>query len=214
MSRNLRYAVLIPLSVLAFYVLFVLPDIDLGWPGGLAMLAGAWLVWYLLWATMQESAAAAKTDGSAAPVSPGEQRAWIGLVFTAAILAYYALRSTQMVAADGSMAPEASAIGRHIGMLVVAWLVVMQLLRKRWRDTVEQDERDRQIEARAGGWARIALSVFVIALAVTFAFSPLDRLAWAKPMTISNLLMIGLIASSLLEYLATGVAYWRDRRGA
>ena len=114
MPRSLRYAVLIPLSILAFYVLFVLPDIDLGWAGGLAVLAGAWVVWYLLWATLQESAASARADEAAAPVSPGEQRAWIGLVFTAAILVYFALRSPQMVAADGTMAPEASAIGRHI----------------------------------------------------------------------------------------------------
>jgi len=214
MPRSLRYAVLIPLSILAFYVLFVLPDIDLGWAGGLAVLAGAWVVWYLLWATLQESVAAARADEAAAPVSPGEQRAWIGLVFTAAILVYFALRSPQMVAADGTMAPEASAIGRHIAMLVVAWLVAMQLLRKRWLDTVEEDERDRTIQARAGGWARIGLSVFVVALAVTFAFSPPDRLAWARPMTLSNLLMAGLIASCLLEYAVTGIAYWRDRHGA
>jgi uncharacterized membrane protein len=214
MSRSLRYAVLIPLSIIAFYVLFVLPDIDLGWPGGLAMLAAAWLVWYLLWATMQESAAAAKTSELAVPVSPGEQRAWIGLIFTAAILLYYALRGSQMVAADGTMAPEASAIGKHIGMLVVGWLVVMRVLRKRWRDTVEEDERDRQIQGHASGWARMGLSVFVIGLAVMFAFSPLDHLAWAKPMTLSNLLMTGLIATSLLEYAVTGLAYWRDRRSA
>lgn len=215
MPRSLRYAVLIPLSVLAFYVLFVLPDIDLGWVGGLAMLAGAWLVWYLLWATMQESAAAAKIgDVAAAPASPGEQRAWIGLAFTTAILVYYALRGSQMVAADGTMAPEASAIGRHIAMLVVGWLVVMQVLRKRWRDTVEEDERDRIIQARAESWARMGLSVFVLAIAVMFAFSPSDRLAWARPMTISNLMMTGLIVSCLLEYALTGVAYWRDRRGA
>jgi len=214
MPRSLRYAVLIPLSILAFYVLFVLPDIDLGWPGGLAMLGAAWLVWYLLWSTMRESAAAAKTDESMATVSPGEQRAWIGVIFTAAILAYYALRGSQMVAADGSMAPEASAIGRHVGWLVVAWLVVMQVLRKRWRDTVEVDERDRQIEARASGWARGGLSVFVLALAVMFAFSPLDHLAWARPMAMSNLLMAGLIASCLLEYAVTGITYWHDRRGA
>lgn len=50
MSRYLRYAILIPLSVVAFYVLFVLPDINLGWFGGLALLAGSWCVWYLLWA--------------------------------------------------------------------------------------------------------------------------------------------------------------------
>ncbi|HEY8587556.1 MAG TPA: DUF2178 domain-containing protein [Rhodanobacter sp.] len=214
MSRSLRYAVLIPLSVFAFYVLFVLPDIDLGWPGGLAVLAGAWLVWYLLWATLRESAAAARTDERLATISPGEQQAWIGLVFTAAILAYYALRGSQMVADDGSMAPEATAIGKHIGMLIVGWLVVMHVLRKRWRDTVAEDERDRVILARASGWARVGLSVFVIGVAVTFAFSPLERLAWAQPMTISNLMMMALIAASLLEYAVTGLTYWRDRRDA
>jgi hypothetical protein len=214
MSRNVRYLVLVPLSVAAIYVLFVLPGVDLGWAGGLAVLGAAWLVWYLLWATLQESAAAAGRDEAAAPVSPGEQRAWIGLVFTAAIVVYYFLRGSQMVAADGSMAPEASAIGRHIGMLVVGWLVVMRLLRHRWRDTVEQDERDRRIEARACNWARVGLSVFVIGLAVMFAFSPLERLAWARPMAVANVLVIGLMASCLLEYLATGLAYWHDRRSA
>lgn len=135
MSRALRYVLLIPLSVQAFYMLFVLPDIDLGWPGGLAMLGAAWLVWYLLWATMQKSAAAARTDESVAAVSPGEQRAWIGLIFA-------------------------------------------------------------------------------LSLAITFAFSPLVHLAWAKPMTLPNLLMTGVIPSSLLAYAATGLTYWHDRRGA
>jgi uncharacterized membrane protein YidH (DUF202 family) len=84
-------------------------------------------------------------------------------------------------------------------------------LRKRWRDMVEQDERDRVIQARASNWARCALSVFVFGVAVMFAFSPLDHLQWAKPMTISNLMMIALIGSSLLEYAVTGATYWRDR---
>lgn len=210
MSRSLRYAVLIPLSVLAFYVLFVLPDVDLGWPGGLALLAGAWLVWYLLWAAW--TAPGTSPGEAVAAVSPGEQRAWIGLLFTLAILLYFGLRATQMVGADGGRAPEATAIGRHIGMMVVAWLVVMQVLRRRWRDRVEADERDRAIEARAAGWARGSLVVFVVALAVLFAFTPPDRLAWARPMTLSNMLMAGLIGSCLLEYLVTGLAYWRDRR--
>lgn len=212
MSVGLRYAIWIPLSVLAFYLLFVLPDVDLGWPGGLTVLAAAWLVWYQLWETMRKSAASARlNDSAAATASPGEQQAWIGLVFTIAILVYYGLRAPLMVAADGGRAPEAAAIGQHIGYLVVAWLVVMQALRKRWRDTVEQDERDRTIQASATRWARGGLSVFVIGVAVTFAFTPLERLHWAQPMTISNLMMAGLIATCLLEYLVTALAYWRDR---
>jgi hypothetical protein len=211
MSPALRYLILVPLSLLAIYALFVLPDVDLGWPGGLALLGGAWLVWYLLWATLRKSAAAARIGDEAAIASPGEQRAWIGLVFTAAILGYYALRASQMVAADGSMAPEAAIIGRHIGFLIVGWLVVMRVLRKRWRDTVEMDERDRIIDARANAWARWTLSLFVLALAVLLAFSPLERLHWVTPMALSNLMMVALIGSSLLEYAVTGVTYWRDR---
>ncbi len=211
MKPSLRYLVLVPLSVLAFFVLFVLPDIDLGWPGGLAVLGGAWLVWYLLWVTLQQSAAAARLNDAAAIASPGEQQAWIGLIFTAAILVYYALRAGQMVAPDGSRAPEAAAIGGHIAFLVIAWLVTMQMLRQRWRDTVEWDERDRMISARASDWARYGLSLFVFSVAVMFAFSPLDRLQWAHPMAISNLIMIALIGSSLLEYAVIGVAYWRSR---
>ena len=214
MARAWRYVVLIPLSVLALYALFVLPDINLGWPAGLAMLGATWLVWYLLWATLRESAMAARTDETSASVSPGEQRAWVGLVFTLAILVYFALRASQMVAADGSMAPEATAIGKHIGMLVAGWLVVMEVLRRRWHDTVESDERDRLIQARASGWARGGLSLFALALALMFAFSPLDHLAWTKPMPVSNLLMAGLIGSCLLEYALTGLSYWRDRRDA
>lgn len=212
MKQSLRYLIFVPLSVLAFYALFVLPDIDLGWPGGLAVLAAAWLVWYQLWLTLRASAQAAQRGELAkATASPGEQGAWIGLLFTAAILVYFALRSPLLVAADGGRAPEAAAIGRHIGMLVVGWLVVMQVLRNHWRDRVEKDERDRTIEARANGWARGSISAFVVGLAVTFAFTPVERLHWAQPMMVSNLLMMGLVASCALEYAVTAVAYWRDR---
>ena len=144
-------------------------------------------------------------------ISSGEQRAWVGLIFTTGILIYFALHSAQMVAVDGSMAPEASALGRHIVMLIVFWQIAMYVLRKRQHDAVELDERDRSIHARFDGVAHIALSVFVLVIAVMFAFSPLDRLTWAKPMTISNLMLYGLIASSALGYLVTGVTYWRGR---
>ncbi|MGH8127229.1 MAG: DUF2178 domain-containing protein [Gammaproteobacteria bacterium] len=211
MNRSLRYAVLIPLSVLAFYALFVMPGINLDWLGNLAIFAVAWLVWYLLWATMKKSAAAAKTDETVATISPSEQRAWVGLIFTVGILIYFALHSAQMVAPDGSMAPRASRIGQHIVMLIIFGLIVMRVLRKRWRDAVKQDERDRIIHARANRWARIALSIFVLSVAILFALSPLDHLQWAKPMAISNLMMFGLIACSVLGYLVTGVTYWRER---
>src|SRR5690606_6148922 len=129
--------------------------------------------WYLLWATWQSGQAMGE---AVATVSPGEQQAWTGLVFTLAILLYFGLRASQMVGPDGGRAPEATVIGRHVAMLVVAWLVVMRVLRQRWRDRVQADERDRAIAKHAAGWARGSLVVFVIALAVLFAFTPPDRL--------------------------------------
>jgi hypothetical protein len=212
-SRSLRYAVLIPLAILAFALEFVVPHPGWELPLRSGVLIAACVVWYLLWATMRMPASASRGD-AAAPVSPAEQRAWVGLLFTAAILVFYALRGGEMVAADGTMAPAASAIGRHIGTLVLVWLVVMRVLRRRWHDTVDEDERDRAIHARACGWARSALSVFVFGVALAFAFSPLDRLGWARPMMLSNLMMVGLVATSLVEYTATGLSYWRDRHRA
>lgn len=214
MNRSLRLALLVPLSVAAFCVLFVLPDIDLGWIGSLVLLAGAWVVWYLLWQTLQEWSVAARSSDTTTAPSPGEWQAWIGLLFTAAILVYYASRAPHMVAADGSMAPEASVIGRHVALLVICWLVVMRVVRGHWRDRVDEDERDRQIQARATTWAHCGLSVFVLGLALMLAFSPLERLRWAVPMALANILVGGLIATSLLEYLVTGIGYWRDRRDA
>lgn len=212
MKRSLRLALLIPLSLAAFAVLFLLPGLHLGGIGSGAVLIAAWVVWYLLWQTLREWPAQSHSGDGVAMPSPGEWHAWIGLLFSAAILLYLGTHNAQMVATDGSMSRAATPIGRHIAMLVIAWLVVMQVLRKYWRDTVQSDERDRAIQARATSWARGALTVFVIALAVMFAFSPLDRLQWAMPMTLSNLLIAGVIGSCVLEYLVSGLSYWRDRR--
>lgn len=212
MSPSLRIALLLPLSLAAFVVLFVMPDVDLGWLGGIALLGGSWLAWYQLWLALRDGAAQARLGEGGAWPSPGEQGAWIGAFFTAVILAYLGLHGDEMIGPDGGRAREASAIGRHIAFLVVAWLVVMQVLRNHRRDAVEADERDRAIQARAASWARGGLVVFLIGVAVLTAFTPPARLAWASPMRVSNVMMAAVIASCLLEYLVTGVAYWRDRR--
>lgn len=211
-----HYLILVPLAAIAVYVLFIAPDVDLGWIGNLLMLGACWTVFYLLWRGPKPDAE--QTDGEhssgsdlLAGLSPAELSAWVGLAFTAAILAYFALRSSQMVADDGSMAPEASAIGQHIGILVIGWLVLSSILRSGQRDAVSEDERDRVIAHRATGWARMALVVFVIGVAVTFAFTPPEHLQWAAPMVISNMMMFGLLVSCLFEYGITALAYLRDR---
>ncbi len=104
-------------------------------------------------------------------------------------------------------APAASAIGSHISMLVIAWLVVMQVLRKLRRHTLETNTRERRIETRASNWASGGLTAFVLTFAVIFTFSRLYQLGWAKRMTIPNLLLFTLIAPGLLEYATTGLSY-------
>src|SRR5258705_6031233 len=94
MRRTFRYAILVPLSVLAFYLLFVLPDVDLGWPGGLALLGCSWLGWGLLWATVRGRGTSPGQKGELPPASPGEEGAWLGVWFTPGTLLYYALRAS------------------------------------------------------------------------------------------------------------------------
>ena len=52
MSHRLRLAFLLPLSLLFAVVLFVLPDFDLGIPGGLAVVVCAWVVWISTWVSL------------------------------------------------------------------------------------------------------------------------------------------------------------------
>ncbi|GAB2652476.1 hypothetical protein GCM10027193_02130 [Arenimonas aestuarii] len=143
-------------------------------------------------------------------VSPGEWRAWIGLGFTALVAAYLLTKADVIAAASDHR--DLGRIGRNIVLLLIAWAVVSQTLQWRWQGKVLEDERDRDIERKAAGWARAALVAVVLGLAFMFGFSPAERLAWATPITIAHLLLFGLVWHSLVEYAVTVAAYWRDRR--
>ena len=177
MSHRLRLAFLLPLSLLFAVVLFVLPDFDLGIPGGLAVVVCA----------------------------------WVGAAFSAMILAYTIIWAPAMVVTNGGISPEATVIAKRIGTLVVLWMLAMHLLRKRWHDKVEADERDRVIAARGERWARMALSVFAISLAVTLAFTPAARLDWATPIMLASMLVMAVIGAALVEHVVGAAGYWRDR---
>jgi uncharacterized membrane protein len=151
------------------------------------------------------------TGGLENEVSPGEWRAWIALGFTAAIAAYAIANAQVFQGAPLWQNPDANRVGRNIALLAIAWAILSQVLQARWRGKVQEDERDRQIEARANVSARISLSVYVIGLAVMFGFSPAAKLAWAPPPMIAHLLIVGLILSCLIEWGVTAVSYWRDR---
>jgi uncharacterized membrane protein len=89
---------------------------------------------------------------------------------------------------------------------------VSQLLLSRWKGRVLEDERDREIEVRAAGWARFALVFMVIGIAVMLAMSPPEKLAWATHIATAHLLVFALVWHSLVEHAVTGISYWRDRR--
>jgi hypothetical protein len=146
-------------------------------------------------------------------VSPGEWKAWIGLGFMAVATVYFVSRMLGIAAGDPFDAPVPREVARNLVLLLVAWIVLSQVVASRWAGRVQDDERDRRIEAQAGDWGRTALVFVVIGLAVLFGFSPADRLQWATHAMIANLLVFALLWGWLVEHAATVWMYWRDRRG-
>lgn len=144
-------------------------------------------------------------------MSRGEWRAWLGCAFTLVIGVYSVVHAHAFQGPPLTHNPDANHVGRNVVMMLVSWMILAHVLDQRWRGAVREDERDREIAARATGWARMTLVVLAIALAVLLSFSPAERLTWAPPPMIGHLLIVGLIASCVVEYAVTALSYWRDR---
>lgn len=197
---------LVVLAGVAFWMLLAGPDqtlgIDLGGFGFGLMTLVAWLAVHGI-----SVAPRGELDDA---VSPGEWRAWIGLGFTAVAGAYLLAKAELIVGATDLR--DLDGVGRNIVLLLISWAVVSQVLHWRWKGKVLEDERDREIEVRAAGWARGALVYVVIGVAVMLALSPAAKLAWATHIAIAHLLVFALVWHCLVEYAVTAVSYWRDRR--
>ncbi|HEY2344365.1 MAG TPA: hypothetical protein VGH80_00630 [Xanthomonadaceae bacterium] len=201
------FVALVIVAAVALWLLLAGPvnivGIDTGQAGMALLVSVAWIAVYAV--------ARMPAGGIEKTISPGEWKAWTGLGF-AAVVGAYALAHAQVF--DGPSMwhnPDANRVGRNIAMLVIAWAVLSQVLQRRWKDGVQRDERDRDIATRASGWARGTLSGYAIGLAVLLGFTPAERLAWAPPPMIAQMLVLGLILSCLVEYAVTAVSYWRDR---
>lgn len=142
-------------------------------------------------------------------ISPGEWKAWIGFAFMLAATVYFVSHAE---AFSGHERAAAQRVATNLVLLLVAWAVLSKLMASRWKDRVQQDERDREIETRGAAWGRGALVVGVIFLAVTLGLSPEHRLHWATHFAIGNLLVLVLMVGWLAECLAIAITYWRDRR--
>lgn len=199
-------AVLVALAGIASWLLLAGPDRILGLDSGNV---GVVLAAAVAWGALYGVSVAPRGELDDA-VSPGEWKAWIGLGITS-LVAVYLLAKADVIAAAADHR-ELGAVGRSVVMLLIAWGVLSYQMESRWKHQVIEDERDREIESRAAGWARVALVFSLIGLVVMFGLSPAERLGWATPMVIAHLLIFALVWSSIVEYAVIGICYWRDRR--
>lgn len=172
--------------------------------------AGVVLLMAAAWASLHAISRTPRGELDAA-ISPGEWKAWIGAAFMAVAVVYFLARLH--VFGDGAAwnNPDARAVGRNLVLLLVAWSILLQVMSSRWKDRVHEDERDREIARHASGWGRGALTVFLIGLAATLAFSPEDRLQWASHFMLANLMILALMVGCLFEYATSAMHYRRDR---
>ena len=199
---------LLAIALPAFWLLLAGPERVLGFDTGkLGMVLLVTSAWTSLLALSQ-----LPRGEDEATVSPGEWKAWIGLGFMLAATAYFLARLHLFAGESFPHAPLSSGVARNLVMLLVAWVVLSQVVATRWKGRVQEDERDREIEANAAEWGRGGLVFCVIGVAVLLGFSPAERLQWATPFMVANLLVFALMWGWLVEYAATVAMYWRDRR--
>ncbi len=173
---------------------------------------GAILLVTIAWTSLYAVSALPKNGEFERQVSPGEWRAWIGVGFMAIALVYFLAKLPLFQGEAFGRAYHASAVGRNLVLLLIAWTVLEGLLSQRWKDRVQADERDRQIRMRADRGGHTALVVALVTLAVSLGFAPADRLAWASHFMIANLIVAALMFGWLVEYLIMARQYWQDRR--
>lgn len=195
-------------AALSLWLLLAGPARILGFDGGqagmLLLLATAWVSLYRISRTSR-----GQLEGMA---SPGEWRAWLGAGFMLVAVIYFLVKAQVFQRMSAWNDPDAAAVARNLVMLLIAWAVLANVLASRWKGAVREDERDREIEKQAAGWGRGALVFCIIGIVVMLGFSPAQKLQWAKPFVIANLLVFALMWGWLCEYAATALMYWRDRR--
>lgn len=204
--RRWGLPILVLVGGLSLWLLLAGPSRVLGLDGGRW---GVVLLVAVAWGSLLAVQSLPRGDFEQA--SPGEWKAWIGVLFMAVAVGYFLAKIQVFQAPALPHNPQATAVGRNVVMLLVAWTVLSGVVAARWKGSVQEDERDRDIARKASGWGRGATIACVVGLAVTLGFSPADRLLWATHLMIANLLVLSLMCGCLFEYAATAIAYWRDR---
>jgi hypothetical protein len=177
----------------------------LGWVGTLLFVVAVWF--------MVDAVHRIPHSEDEALIAPGEWQAWIGVAFVGAVIAASLLNADAFrpEVPIGRNA-EAGAVGKHIGTLFVAWLVLAYVLKERWSGKVLADERDVQIALLASQWGRGATAFCIIAIAVMLGFSDTERLRELSYPFIAQMLMFALLWGLWFDQLIAALLYWRDRR--
>ena len=181
----------------------------LGWDAGnLGMVLLIVSAWGLLY-----SVSRLPSEALARSASPAEWKARVGAGFTLVAMAYFFAKMHAFNDAPIPHNPDATAVGRNLVLLLIAWTILSSVLASRWKGVVEEDERDLEIAVQAAGWGRGALIFSIVGIAVMLGFTPASRLAWATPLMIGNLLIFALMWGWLCEYMATLISYRNDKKG-
>lgn len=142
--------------------------------------------------------------------APAEIDAWLALAYTGVVIAWLLSHASAFMV--DWMGPGTKAASIVLLQVVVAYVVISTVLRRRRGKAVQEDERDRAIRCGAARWGRHVLIACIVVLMCVLGMSPAHKLAWANPSTVAFLLFLGLLLGWLLENAATLVYYWRDRR--
>ncbi len=204
--RPWQVAALAALALPAFWLLLAGPDRVLGIDSGHA---GRVLLITAAWTSLLALSRLPRGEGEGV-IARSEWKAWIGTGFMLVAMLFLATRADLFI---GPSADRYSAQGvvRSL-MMLVAWAVLLKMVASRWPGAVEEDERDRDIARRARSHARGGLVVALIVLAVLLGATPPERLLWATPFAIANVLVFALLLTWLAEYAVMALLYLADRR--
>ncbi len=182
--------------------------LPLGWVGALLFVAATWYFVDALHRIPHSDAEAR--------IAPGEWQAWVGLAFATALLVAAMMYGMQLRAEPPATDGVRTVVvgGKNIGILFLAWALLIQALKRRWAGQVLADERDARIESIAGHWGRGATTFCIIGIAVLLAFSDPDRLRDFSYQFIAHLLIFALLWGLWFDQIVASLLYWRDRRQA
>ncbi len=131
----------------ALWLLLTRPKQLLGWDAGnlgmVLLIASAWGLLY--------SVSRLPREALAQSASPAEWKARVGAGFTLVAMVYFFAKMHVFDDAPIPHNPDATAVGRNLVLLLIAWTVLSSVLASRWKGIVEEDERDREIMVQAAG---------------------------------------------------------------